>query len=223
MAPLATTSGSQTVAVPKPALNDAAAAATQLLPNHRIGSNVPSAKQPAITATKSARAAKAPDIYSSVRRTKPQSNRADIEPIGEADRPDPKLSHRNANAAQISRRHQKQEKGQKPEARYLMQGRPCDCNRDHQTHRLTNLYGNGVYQELPRCRELGFSPVPRLSAGVAGLNVGIVVQMLPLGLLRAAARVSFLQCRCTSEVFREDWPSQESSSSGRRPIICPSS
>jgi hypothetical protein len=67
------------------------------------------------------------------------------------------------------------------------------------------------------------SPPMRVTPFVAGLNAGIVAQMLPLGLLCAAARISVLQCRNTSEVFREDRPSQESSSSGRRPIMCPSS
>ena len=41
--------------------------------------------------------------------------------------------------------------------------------------------------------------------------------------LRAAKRTSALQCRKTSEVFRKDRPSQESSSSGSRPMMCPSS
>jgi len=109
VAPLVTTSGWQTAAVAKPPLNSAAAAATQLLPNHPIGSNVLSVKPPGITAIKNARAAKAPDTYSWVRRIKPQSNRAAIKPIGETDRPlplgfmyreknlRPKLSRRNAS------------------------------------------------------------------------------------------------------------------------------
>jgi len=130
VAPLVTTSGSQTAAVAKPPLNNAAAAATQLLLNHPIGSNVPSVKPPGITATKSAQAAEAPDICSWVRRIKPRFNRAALKPIGETDRPvplgftyreknlRPKLPHRNANALQISHRHQKQEQGQKSEVRY---------------------------------------------------------------------------------------------------------
>jgi len=65
--------------------------------------------------------------------------------------------------------------------------------------------------------------VVRLMALFVDLKARFVAQMLPRGLLCAAARVSFLQCRCTSEVFREDWPSQESSSSGSRPMMCPSS
>jgi tetratricopeptide (TPR) repeat protein len=54
-------------------------------------------------------------------------------------------------------------------------------------------------------------------------NQGRYSEAEPLYLLCATARVSSLQCRCTSEVFREDSPSQESSSSGSRPMICPSS
>jgi len=76
VAPLVTTLGSQTAAVAKPPLNNAATAATPLPRNHPIGSNVPSVKPPGITATKSARAAEAPDIYSRVSLIKPQFNRA---------------------------------------------------------------------------------------------------------------------------------------------------
>jgi hypothetical protein len=81
----------------------------------------------------------------------------------------------------------------------------------------------------------GCGPVPRgvrriptnkekhLTAFVARLNAGIVAQMLPLGLLCAAARISILQFLSTSVVFWEDRPSKESSSSGIRPMMCPSS
>lgn len=61
-----------------------------------------------------------------------------------------------------------------------------------------------------------------LTAFVDGFNAAIV----PRGCLCelcAAVRVSVLQCRSTSEVFREDRPSKESPSSGSRPMMCPSS
>jgi len=76
VAPLVTTSGSQTAAVAKPPLINAAPAATPMLPNHPIGSNVPSVKPPGITAIKNVQAAKAPATYLWVSRIKPQSDRA---------------------------------------------------------------------------------------------------------------------------------------------------
>jgi len=67
------------------------------------------------------------------------------------------------------------------------------------------------------------APSPRDPDEVAALVALIAAQIPPLELLCAAAQVSILQCRSTSSVFREDRPSQESSSSGSRPMMCPSS
>jgi hypothetical protein len=91
----------------------------------------------------------------------------------------------------------------------------CDCNFFEFTFSDARM---GAFTKL-----LPSAFVVRLTAFVVGLNARIVAQLLPLGLLCAAARVSILQCRSTSGVFREDWPSQESSSSGSRPMMCPSS
>src|SRR6266850_6204742 len=78
-------------------------------------------------------------------------------------------------------------------------------------------------QSESECRRTMPAGFPALDAFRCRVNAGIVAQMLPLGLWCVAARISVLQCRNTSEVFREDRPSQESSSSGRRPMMCPSS
>jgi hypothetical protein len=79
----------------------------------------------------------------------------------------------------------------------------------------------GLSSRSDHCRFLRV--VVRLTAFVAGLNAWSASQMLPLRVLCAAARVSFLQCRCTSAVFWEDRLSQESASSGSRPTMCPNS
>jgi hypothetical protein len=64
--------------------------------------------------------------------------------------------------------------------------------------------------------------IVRLTALDGGFNAAIVLGRC-LSELYAAKRVSVLQCRSTSEVFREDRPSKESLSSGSRPMMCPSS
>ena len=103
---------------------------------------------------------------------------------------------------------------------------PCDCDFFEFS---CNDALVGAHEDPPwfksrqRLPSLPGASVMRLTTLVAGLNAGIVPLMPLLGLLRAAARVWVLQYRNTSEVFRADRPSQESSSSGRRPMMCPSS
>src|SRR3984893_2131259 len=102
------------------------------------------------------------------------------------------------------------------------------CDFDFFGFSCSNELGSGYNEAAPWGRprkgllSLSGMFVAHLTIFVAGLSAEIV-SLTPLGLLRTTALVSILQCRSTSAVFREDRPSKESSSSGRRPMMCPSS